>query len=272
MLSIYALRRGPDGRSSFPSFLIDRWCVGLKETYVQIDMDSYEFRDSVLKPISDVVELERLDNDRVRRFVHAAVRFTRDNGFHLPEHYQRWVALLGALPDADGVEPPDFGMDGGLFYVGTREDLKRRLPDGDVDAFLARDDVDADFQDGDFTLRDDASEAMDSALSTLRDAGLGAVRQWCFASDEAPHPRLADAWEIMIESILQIGADPEEGADDADGAELRRSIKHLASLEGRNASRDLSDAMGQIERFMQQFKDPSELFRVLKLEPDESDA
>lgn len=92
--------------------------------------------------------------------------------------------------------------------------------------------------DDDWTLRDDSTLAVEEAADLMRERGLSAVRQFCFATGVAPHPRLADAWDVMIGAFFQTHELPVEEAfdgeplDDASVAGVHSKIDDLLSLEG----------------------------------------
>jgi len=252
------------------AFLVDLWCVGLKDAWGLLDISADLFRERVLDA-SRPVDLIRVDLDVVKRLVAGSIRFSRENGFRLPKRHERWVALLGDVGDIDKADLTDFGVDGGLRYVGDAEDLKKRLVDGEPSAFLAREGVDyvmeapdPEFLDDSELAVDDSESAVDEAFDTIKEHGLSAVRQWCFANGERPHPRLPEAWDIMFEAMMQV----EPASDDAEMTDeecdvASGNIQRFLDIEPPNEAAGLAEALSQVREFVQQFDSPEALAESL---------
>ncbi len=271
---IYLLRRVLGAGHAMGAYLVDTWCVGLKDAWGRLDIDYNEFSESVHDRVGSEVDLVRVDLDTARRLVGAGIRFADQNGFRLPPRYERWVALLGDIGDWSTADLSGFSVDGKLRYVGSMEDLKRRLVGCTVEEFLAREDVEFVLGDDDFTLLDDTTQALEETIGDLRCRGLNAVRQWCFANGMAPHSRLADAWDMMVQSILQ-DEPPDEDEEELDEQlpdSTAVNIARLVGLEDPQGQVGLRQAFEQVRVFMQQFESPDELGESLgfeRTEPDE---
>lgn len=68
-----------------------------------------------------------------------------------------------------------------------------------------------------------------------------AARRWCFATGRMPHPNLAAAFELTLESLL--------GAESPDSA----------------TEPDLAPAMAQLNQFLAQFQTPGDLLEAVGL-------
>ena len=101
----------------------------------------YQTSDNLLDRMREELDVARLSTSEAKRLVAGGVRFARQNGFKLPPHYERWTAIFGDLGDLAAVDLTDFGVEGGLRYVGTKAFLQRRLAACTVDEFLNRPDV-----------------------------------------------------------------------------------------------------------------------------------
>ncbi|MCK4340356.1 MAG: hypothetical protein KAY37_01365 [Phycisphaerae bacterium] len=269
--AIYVLRRVPGGGHALASFLVDLWCVGLKDAWGRLDMSYQEFNEFIQGPQPFDHELIKVDLETVARVVRGGIRFAEQNGFRLPPRCDRWVALLGESEPEAEVDLSDFGVDGHLRYMGTYEDLKQRLIGCRPEEFLARKDVEYVLGDGDFTPLDDAEEVVEEVTERLRERGLGAVRQWCFANGIAPHPRLSEAWDVMIEAMMQVEVSPEE--DEFSDATVtpeavQENMAALISLGPAEIEDELLDALDQIQSFMEQFESADEMWASLGLDEE----
>ena len=118
------------------AFLVDLWCFGLKDAWGRTEVTGEE----IDRTVNGRMKLEPLDLAVAQRLVAGAIAFSRKNGFRLPVNYERWTAMLGITSETP-IDLSEFGIDGGLRYVGEIEDLQSRLIYQSVDEFLHRPDV-----------------------------------------------------------------------------------------------------------------------------------
>ena len=155
LASIHVLRRIPGGGHASASFLVDTSCLGLKDAWGRLDTSYEEFNSGIIEGMSRTLEMGHADLELARRLVAGGIRFAYQNGFRLPPRFDRWTALLGDIGDWRTADLTDFGEGGRLRYVGTKEELKRRLVGCSVEEFLARDDVDFIMGEDDLAYLDD---------------------------------------------------------------------------------------------------------------------
>lgn len=270
--SIFVLRRVPGrGGHALAAFLIDLWCIGLKDAWGRLDITYDEFRERLDRAPAEV-EYVPVDIATVRRLVAGSIRFTEQNGFRLPPRYERWTALLGDIGSPATAELSDFGVDGKLRFIGTEEDLRRRLIGCSPEAFLARKDVE--FVLGEEAVAPDEDDGVvEQAVDVLRERGLSAIRQWCFANGLAPHPRLPEAWDTIAEAMMQTEElpDPGEELDDETADEIHSKMTSLLSFAPADAEAETLQALEQIRLFMQQFDSPEALLGAIGLEEELDD-
>ena len=267
--AFYVLRHASQHGIVMGAFLVDLWCAGLKDAWGRLDITMEEFNEGVLKSeMADQVDLVRVDLGIVRRIVAGGLRFAQQNGFRLPPRYQRWTALLGDIGDWESADLEDFGVDGKLRWVGPMTDLKARLIACSADDFLSREDVDYVVGDDDFTLVDEDDIAVAEAADELNDRWLSAVRKWCFANSIKPHPRMAEALDIMLESILQ-APDAEEIEDTPDAVDMDgvsgNLDRSMGILDPKDAD-ELIAALAQLADFSEQFNSPDEMFAAIGMD------
>ncbi|MFB3890541.1 MAG: hypothetical protein ACE15C_00815 [Phycisphaerae bacterium] len=270
------------GGLAVASFLVDMWCAGLKDAWGRLDITREEYDRAADNMVDGAVEI---DPDAVRRLVAGAIRFANQNGFRLPRHYERWTAMLGGVPDWRTADLSDFGYEGGLFWMGTMEDLRGRLIGCSAEEFLARKDVhytiggpmagqyiseDGEgLEDGDE--EDDAAieEECRRGLEDLRRQFCDAARRWCFANGEVPLALMADAAFYMI---VASHLDSEDFACDTLkmgdsmfcplAVELARMNSDLTA-DNTQRAKDLRAALDQLRRFSGSFRDADEFARAI---------
>lgn len=265
--SIYVVRRVPGGGYALGAYLVDLWCMGLKEAYGRLDLDYDEFLAQTQGPDAPL-EIERIDLDTVRRLVAGGIRFAGQNGFRLPPRLERWTALLGGVGDPATADLSGFGLEGKLHYEGSLEDLRKRLIGSKPEEFLARPDVEFVLDDTDFTLVDDDELVLNETIDDAQAKLLASVRQWCFANKLLPHPRLADAIDLTMESAwqLQVGwGDDEDAEVEPEAIDASRQLNDLLAIESETDRAQLIAALDQLQKFAAQYETPQAMFAACGL-------
>jgi hypothetical protein len=221
------------GRSAFAAFLVDIWCVGLKDAFGRSDVPASEFREERIEPMIEQGHATPVSLLNAKALVAGGIRFSRQNGFRLPPDWEKWASIFGRdmAEEARDADLTDFGTDGGLRYMGTEEFLRTRLIGCTLEEFIARPDVqwvmegdadifDDDEEDVDEDLIDDDDfdfdeEQLEAAGKLLEEAVTQItrnVRTWCSETGIEPHPQLEKAAKIAIATAplsMVEGPDPE---------------------------------------------------------------
>lgn len=244
---IFVLRRVGGGGHAMAGFMVDLWCAGLKDAWGRIDIRSEEF-DAAIDRTPEELELVEADPETVRGVVAGSIRFAVQNGFRLPGHYERWLAMLGGVGDWKTADLSDFGVDGKLRWVGPIEDLEQRLIGCSVEEFLARDDVDFFMGCDEPPETDEETDVIEESGDLVQEQALSAIRRWCFTAGEIPHPRLDEALAIVMASVLQA---PDDGEDieQPDLSAAGDNISRFLSLEKPDDAGELTAALAQFQRF-----------------------
>lgn len=243
--SIRVLGRAPGGRAATAAFLVDFWAVGLKDAFGRSDVPELDFREGNLDPWIEQSGAIKLDERIARRLIAGSVRFGRQNSFRMPPQWEKFVVIFGRgiLDEIPTADLSDFGVDGGVRYVGTMDFLSKRLaiPPNE---FFARPNVhyvieagrtlqqttDADEESG-----EGAGSDSESLESVLQMAGAGAetiterARQWIAANNAEPIPLLDQAARLVMFSLLPALGSVEGGEDptDKEMEESQRPVKMM---------------------------------------------
>ncbi|MBN1490525.1 MAG: hypothetical protein JXA69_11465 [Phycisphaerae bacterium] len=284
LASIQVLKRLPNGSLSIGAFLVDLWCIGLKDCFGRLNVIREDFNDSIERMRANM-DIERIDPAIARRLVLGAIRFSKQNGFRLPPRHERWVAMLGNPSDWRDADLGDFGTDDGkLRYVGEMEDLRKRLIGCSLDDFLARNNIDflvgspllGPYDDEDANEAENVEEddedidaAMEEIAEDVRSRFLDGVRQWCFATQVTPHPRLDEAIDLILESMFQVRSpDIDDLESDEAVVEASENMDDLLALERPDVAQQLNQALLQVRGFMHQFSSAEKLTEAMGLPAD----
>ncbi|QSA96253.1 hypothetical protein [Methylococcus sp. EFPC2] len=128
--SIWISRRLPNGSYAISLFLLDTWCLGVKNAMAGIDSEEdYRARLEEFKTSSDE-EFVELDAAYVRKLVEAAEAYGRKLGFQPHPDYKLARMLFGDVDASDCPVEFFFGRDGQPFYAagpGDSPTVQRRI-------------------------------------------------------------------------------------------------------------------------------------------------
>lgn len=280
--TIMALRDAPGGGHVFVGFLIDFWCSGLKDAYGRANVTRDEFDGHLDNADEQDLEMIEIDLPLAQRLVAGAMRLSIQNGFRLPHRADRWVSVIGVTAYADA-DFADFEKPSGKYrYVGSMQDLRKRLV-GTVDQFLSRSDVEfviggsspldnwADFDDDDraeasgglddFDENDDLDDSKPPAefveqIDELDDRAYVAVYNWLIGAGETPHPLLRDGVDLALTAAI-LESNRRENPEA--GSEMPQIEDVLTQYDDPTA---IVDAAAQVARFMQQFETPQRMLQA----------
>jgi len=257
-------------RLTMAGFLVDIWAMGLKDAWGRVDMPASEF-EGAMSDHDQRLKSKTVDLDTVRHLVFGGIEQARELGFRLPRKYERWTALLGPLPEGMAPDMSLFRKDGKILLRCNEPDLRARLVGCTVDEFLSRPDVDYILGDDDFTLVDEEADEFDDGMMEMEEAMLDAVKAWCFANGQAPHPLLPDVVRATME-VSAAKADEEnywdQEAPDISASEVTDFAERIESyLLVRHGDRpdEARAAIAQMIEFMHSKTSPDDLFESLDL-------
>jgi hypothetical protein len=284
--TLMCMREAPGGRRVFVSFLIDFWCSGLKDAYGRTDVTRREFEEQLDIASDGGLQMISIDLPDAQRMVAGAMRLSVENGFRLPRRLDRWASVIGVMSYADA-ELRDFEQpDGKYRYVGSMQDLRKRLV-GSVDQFLQRSDVEFvlgqdspfgnEFEDqqesgwtpaeyGDDEEADDEDEAMveDEArrelferIEEICERAYVAIYNWLIGSGKTPHPLLQDGIDVALTAAM-LDANARLTSDSSGSmADLTQAIAQYDDPEAVIAATE------QVTQYMQQFDSPQRMLEAL---------
>jgi hypothetical protein len=266
LADLTVLRNGLHSTDIFVAFLIDTWCSGLKDAFVNLDFTTAEFDDYLDRAEDSGLEMIEITPELARRLVAGAMRLSVENGFHLPRDAARCAALIGVNDYADA-DLSDFDkFDGKYRYVGTEKDLAKRLV-GPVDAFLRRPDVevvlkayspldDEPIDEDDYEENGHERQRFMQGMNELCERMYVAISNWLRGAGETPHPYLAEGIDIALATVIGAAAGPHP-----DLPSLNDMVEEFEEPDAVLA------AVDQVIRFMQQFPSPEAMFESLGLPP-----
>jgi hypothetical protein len=280
MATLFVLGHTEGGRHAFAGFLIDVWCVGLKDVWGKAEIGRSEFMEELLKPWTQRMQSNKIDVAEARRLIAGGIRFARQNGFRLPAGWEKWASIFGDLGDIATADLTGFTKDGKLLYMGTGDFIRQNLIACTPEEFFSHPDhnwiappddlpfswadVDEDdelWDEADTDEEDDEEEGVseEEAEATLREVlgtTIHAVREWCATNGIEPHPRLEDAAAILLLNVLGQGLPDKNVSREA-------VIEQALEMEPQETREDLRAAIHQLGLCMGSYKTSAEAFKSL---------
>ena len=117
-------RQLPGGQVAFGVFLLDIYCLGVKDAFCNIvPRDSYDdLRDKLLRQGRKA----ELSSPCARKLVEGAVAFARDLGFLPHPVYEKARHIFGQIDPAECSRTFEYGKDGKPFFIAGPHDSSAR--------------------------------------------------------------------------------------------------------------------------------------------------
>ncbi len=118
-------RQLPGGSVAFAIFLVDRYCLGVKDVVYNI-VGRFDYdRDIVARTRTELPAKEVSPAD-ARKIVESAVAYAEDLGLHPHPDYFKARALFGTIDASTSTIELEFGKDGKPFFVNGPNDTPQR--------------------------------------------------------------------------------------------------------------------------------------------------
>jgi hypothetical protein len=113
-------RSMPNGAVAFAVFLLDRYCLGVKNAFAAIS-SRFEYESKIQKLTSQFGSRE-LPPATVRKFVEDAAAYAEELGFHPHADYRKSRLIFGDIDTSGCKETLEFGKDGKPFFFAGPHD------------------------------------------------------------------------------------------------------------------------------------------------------
>jgi hypothetical protein len=115
----------PNGSVAAVVFLVDRYCLGVKNVIVEI-MGRFTYDSKLLRQMLGRFESEEVAPAKVRKFIEDAVAYAQKLGFSPHPDYQTAKLIFGDIDASACHETFEFGKDGKPFFISGPSDTPAR--------------------------------------------------------------------------------------------------------------------------------------------------
>jgi hypothetical protein len=125
MATVVISKKMPSGKFIISSYLLDTFCLGLKNTMYKFAVDDLEY-DSFIGSHSESSTLVNCELNYAHNLIYGAIDYAEELGFSPNKDFKITEHLLDTDLIDDGIDELEFGKDGKPFFVpGPSDDIKR---------------------------------------------------------------------------------------------------------------------------------------------------
>jgi hypothetical protein len=118
-------RELPTGSVAFALFLVDRYCLGVKNAMADI-VSRFTYESRVLHKMKSEWRTRDAAPATVRQLVEESVGYAHDLGFSPHPDYHKAMRLFGAVNPAESLEKFEFGKDGKPYFISGPNETAQR--------------------------------------------------------------------------------------------------------------------------------------------------
>lgn len=118
-------RQLPNGAIAFAVFLVDRYCLGVKNALADVT-SRYEYENRIVQKMHAQSTSKELTPAATRKFVESAVDYAASLGFSPHPDYHMAKAIFGSIDPSECTETFEFGKDGKPYFIGGPNDTSVR--------------------------------------------------------------------------------------------------------------------------------------------------
>jgi hypothetical protein len=115
----------PNGSVAFALFLVDRFCLGVKDAVADVT-SRFEYDSRIVRKARSGSALRELTPEVARKLVESAVAYAESLGLHAHADYHKAKLLFGAIQASEAPPPVEFGKDGKPFFIAGPYDTPER--------------------------------------------------------------------------------------------------------------------------------------------------
>ena len=123
--SVLLSRQLPNGMIAVAFFLVDRFCLGVKDAHAEI-IGRFTYDSKYGSEFRSRFPVRKLSPAAVRKLVESAVAYARDLGLAPHADYQKAKPLFGDIAASECTEEFEFGEDGKPHFIGGPHDDRQR--------------------------------------------------------------------------------------------------------------------------------------------------
>lgn len=122
MATILISRKQTDGKLAFGTFMVDTFCLGLKNTFCNANITLDEYENTFKEKIYRLTSYIECDIDLAHQIIYGAIDFARELGFEPQKDFKLSRYILEEPSEKHSSAHLEFGKDGKPFYIAGPDD------------------------------------------------------------------------------------------------------------------------------------------------------
>lgn len=127
LATILISRRQPEGNLLFGLFLVDVYCLGLKNTFCNADFSMSRYKAELLRKIYREKGPVACPVPLAHAIIYGGIEFAKQFGFKPNKDFQLSQYVLDAMDSIKSREEVEFGKDGKPFFIAGPDDNVDRI-------------------------------------------------------------------------------------------------------------------------------------------------
>jgi hypothetical protein len=115
----------PNGSVAFAVFLVDRYCLGVKNAMADIK-GRFTYDSQIIRKMRSHLDSKDVTPATARKLVEGAVEYARSLGFAPHADYHKARLIFGDIDAGESTEEFEFGQNGKPFFIGGPHDTPER--------------------------------------------------------------------------------------------------------------------------------------------------
>ncbi len=120
------IRKQPSGKFSFGSFLVDRLCLGIKDSMSNCNFTSEQI-DELIEQMTRNAPVEEVSPTYFHNLIYGALDYAAELGLSAPKDFYLAEYLLDENLIDDNIDEIEMGWDGKPLYVAGPHDNKQKI-------------------------------------------------------------------------------------------------------------------------------------------------
>ncbi len=122
LATITISKKMPSGNFIIAFYLVDIFCLGVKSTFYNLNLDSIEYRGFVERLEDNPEGIQVCDISLAHNIIYGAIDFAEEHGYKPHKDFSVTKYLLDPDLITDGIDEIEFGRDGKPFYIAGPDD------------------------------------------------------------------------------------------------------------------------------------------------------
>ena len=127
LIEVLVARQQPDGNVCFGLYLIDKYCLGLKNTLSQANVPLNVYRKELVDKLYHGTKPEKCSPELAHQMIYAAIEYAQQFGFQPESDFALTQHILAPRGELAETHQLTFGKDGKPFFIAGPHDNVARV-------------------------------------------------------------------------------------------------------------------------------------------------